>query len=207
MGYLPCYESGTARAALSRILTSGRRLTGIINHVGEFSKIEAGRLEVESDLVEVRRPASPAVDQAAQPARGSERQRLSGTRILLAEDNLVNQQVVECLLASEGAEVLVADNGARAVERIQNDGQDAYDIVLMDIQMPEMDGYEAARLILQLSPDLPIVAQTAHAFAEERDKCFEVGMVDHLVKPIDRNQLVQTIQRYTRGRTPAVSVP
>jgi CheY-like chemotaxis protein len=98
---------------------------------------------------------------------------------------------------------LLADNGARAVERIQNDGHEAYDIVLMDIQMPEMDGFEAAPRIRQLSPDLPIVAQTAHAFSEERDKCFAVGMVDHLVKPIDRNELVQTIQRYTRRRARA----
>jgi CheY-like chemotaxis protein len=206
MGYHRCYESGTPCAAFSRILTSGRLLTGIINDVLELCKIEADKLEAEPAPVAVRRPVSPAVDQTAQPA-SSERQRLSGTRILLAEDNLVNQQVVECLLTSEGAEVLVADNGARAVERIQNDGRDAYDIVLMDIQMPEMDGYEAARRIRQLSPDLPIVAQTAHAFAEERDKCFEAGMVEHLVKPIDRNQLVQTIQRCTRGRTLADSVP
>jgi CheY-like chemotaxis protein len=126
--------------------------------------------------------------------------RLSGTRILVAEDNLVNQQVVECLLASEGAEVLLADNGARAVERVQNDGLDAYDIVLMDIQMPEMDGLEAARRIRQLSPELPIVAQTAYAFSDEREQCFAAGMVDHLVKPIDRNTLVETIQRFRRGR-------
>jgi CheY-like chemotaxis protein len=85
----------------------------------------------------------------------------------------------------------------------QNEGRDAYDIVLMDIQMPEMDGLEAARRIRQLSPDLPIVAQTAHAFSEERNWCFAAGMVDHLVKPIDRDEPVQTIQRHARRQTPS----
>ncbi|HEX4599483.1 MAG TPA: response regulator [Burkholderiaceae bacterium] len=203
IGYRRCYEGGTARDAFCRILTSGRLLMGIID---DMLEIEAGKLELESVRVDFGRSVSHAVGQTAQAAGGSDRQRLAGTRILLAEDNLVNQQVVEYLLASEGAEVLVAENGARAIERIHNDGRNAYDIVLMDIQMPEMDGYEAARRIRQLWPDLPIVAQTAHAFAEERDKCFEAGMVDHLVKPIDRNELVQSIQRHTRPRTQAALV-
>jgi len=66
----------------------------------------------------------------------------------------------------------------------------------MDIQMPEMDGYEATRQILALAPDLPIIAQTAHAFNEERERCFAAGMVGHVAKPLDSHELVQLVRQH-----------
>jgi CheY-like chemotaxis protein len=132
--------------------------------------------------------------------------RLTGVSVLLAEDNPVNQMVVEHMLAAEGAAVVVAENGRVAVDQIARAGRVRFDIVLMDIQMPEMDGFEAARRIVELAPGLPIVAQTAHALPEELGKCLEVGMVEHLTKPIDHETLVATILRYG-GRLAPVGEP
>jgi CheY-like chemotaxis protein len=125
--------------------------------------------------------------------------RLTGVSVLLAEDNPVNQMVIEHMLAAEGAAVVVARNGRAAVDQVANGGRVRFDIVLMDIQMPEMDGLEAARRIIELAPGLPIVAQTAHALPEELCKCLEAGMVEHLTKPIDHEVLVATILRYGAG--------
>lgn len=120
---------------------------------------------------------------------------LADVSVLVAEDSDVNRQVLEGLLTSVGARVTVVNNGREAVERVIHDGGDAFDVVLMDIQMPEMDGYEATRRLLALAPTLPIIGQTAHAFAEEAQKCQAVGMVDHLAKPIDRSALVRAIEK------------
>jgi CheY-like chemotaxis protein len=122
--------------------------------------------------------------------------RLTGVSVLLAEDNPVNQLVIEHMLAAEGAAVVVAENGRAAVDQVARAGAVRFHIVLMDIQMPEMDGLEAARRIVELAPGLPIVAQTAHALPEELCKCLEAGMVEHLTKPIDHETLVATILRY-----------
>ena len=130
------------------------------------------------------------------------RPNLAGMRVLLVEDNPLNQAVVEHLLAAEGAQVTIADNGSAGVARVRKDGGNAYDIVLMDIQMPEMDGYEATRRLLQIDPDLPIVAQTAHAFAEERERCFAAGMLDLMVKPIDPDVMIRIVQQ--RARRPSL---
>ena len=78
------------------------------------------------------------------------------------------------------------------------EGGAAFDIVLMDIQMPEMDGYEAARRILELAPELPVIGQTAHAMQDERRECLAAGMVDHIAKPIDFRLLVDMIVRQLR---------
>jgi len=125
--------------------------------------------------------------------------RLLGISVLLVEDHPVNQMVLEHMLAAEGAAVVVVENGREAVDQIAGDGASRFDIVLMDIQMPVMDGFEAARRIIALVPGLPIVAQTAHALPEELSKCLEVGMVGHLTKPIDHEKLVATILRHRAG--------
>jgi PAS domain S-box-containing protein len=118
---------------------------------------------------------------------------LAGVRILLAEDDEINRTMLEVNLAEDGAQLVAVDDGAQAVERVRGDGPQAYDLVLMDIQMPVMDGYEAARRIAQLAPGLPIVGQTAHAFDEDRDKCLAAGMVGHVAKPIDMSTLVRLL--------------
>jgi len=125
-------------------------------------------------------------------------QRLAGLSILAAEDNEINQSVLADMLVAEGADIVIVDNGMAAVERVRQDGPAFYDLVLMDVQMPQMDGYQATRLILEDAPDLPIVGQTANAFAEDKAQCLAAGMVDHLAKPISADTLVAAILRHVR---------
>ena len=127
--------------------------------------------------------------------------RLAGLRILLAEDNEINQMVVQAMLGVEGPEIVIVGDGRMAVERVRQDGGDAFDVVLMDIQMPDMDGYEATRLILEFAPDLPVIGQTAHAMHETVQQCLAAGMVAHIAKPIDRHELIAMIQRHARPRS------
>lgn len=125
------------------------------------------------------------------------RQQLHGAKILLVEDNSINQQVAVELLEEVGMTVRVANHGAKAVQFI-NTHAEVFDLVLMDIQMPLMDGYTATRL-LRNNPgnkDLPIVAMTAHALSEDREKCLAVGMNDHLPKPIERTKLYDILLRW-----------
>jgi signal transduction histidine kinase/DNA-binding response OmpR family regulator/ligand-binding sensor domain-containing protein len=121
---------------------------------------------------------------------------LTGARVLLAEDNPINQQLAIEMLAGAGIAVDVADNGALAVRRAQ---EQHYDAILMDIEMPEMDGYTAARALRERLPDgPPIIAMTAHASAEYRQRCVDAGMVDVVTKPVLYDQLIATLHKYLR---------
>jgi two-component system sensor histidine kinase/response regulator len=127
----------------------------------------------------------------------------TGIRILLVEDNEMNQQVATELLQSAGTIVTVANHGGEAV-RILTAGDQAppFDVVFMDLQMPEMDGFTAARLI-RAQPrlqGLPIIAMTAHALVEEYQRCLDVGMNDHVSKPIDPEVLFSTLLRWAKPR-------
>ncbi len=118
-------------------------------------------------------------------------------QVLLVEDNMVNQQVAREILEQMGLEVVIAANGREAVDAVKTDD---YDLVLMDIQMPEMDGYEATRRIRALAnrQTLPIVAMTAHAMSGERDRCLAAGMNEHVPKPIDPARLFVTLSRWLK---------
>ena len=113
----------------------------------------------------------------------------------------MNQQVATELLESAGAKVTVADHGGIAVKLLR-EGPDPppFDIVLMDLQMPEMDGYTATRLLRADTRfrEIPIVAMTAHALVEERGRCLQAGMNDHVTKPIDPDALFATLARWTK---------
>ena len=126
---------------------------------------------------------------------------LTGLRVLLAEDNKINQQIAVELLELAGASVEVVGSGREALEELSTDSaKAAFDVVLMDLQMPEMDGYQATakiRAIPHLS-ELPIIALTAHAFPEERDRCLAAGMRGHISKPIEPEILYQTLLEYRR---------
>jgi two-component system sensor histidine kinase/response regulator len=141
-----------------------------------------------------------------------ERQRVSeaskglrGARVLLAEDNEINQQIAVELLRGAGVEVVVASNGREAIEKLAAPSA-RFDMVLMDIQMPEMDGYEATRRIRSQpwGASLPIIAMTAHAMEEERRKALETGMDGHVSKPVDPDAMFETMRRFYR---PAGSAP
>jgi two-component system sensor histidine kinase/response regulator len=140
-------------------------------------------------------------ESSAEPAEFRE---LKGARVLLVEDNEINQQIAVELLRSAGMEVAVAANGREAVEKLSQESA-CYDMVLMDIQMPEMDGYEAARHIRaqERFAGLPIIAMTAHALMEERQKAMEAGMNDHISKPIDPQAMFEVLSHYYREREAA----
>ncbi len=129
----------------------------------------------------------------------AEIQDMKGARVLLAEDNGINQQIATELLERAGMEVVTADNGLAALEAMAREG-DRIHLVLMDIQMPVMDGYEATRRLRAQArfARLPIIAMTAHALEEERQKALEAGMNDHISKPIDPKAMFETIRRFLR---------
>ena len=133
-------------------------------------------------------------------ARGEEQdRRLQGARILLTEDNEINQQIAIELLQGAGASVKVASNGLEAVETLFDGPQPPpFDVVLMDLQMPEMDGYQATAKIRSDArfAALPIIAMTAHATIEERQRCLAAGMNEHISKPIDPANLFETVGRF-----------
>ena len=129
-------------------------------------------------------------------AASADRGGLDGVRVLLAEDNEINQQVAVELLTAAGVAVDIAENGRMAVDMVR---QGDYDAVLMDLQMPELDGFQATREIREDArfADLPVIAMTAHALNEERDNCLEAGMNDHVAKPINPDVLFETLTRWT----------
>jgi two-component system sensor histidine kinase/response regulator len=147
---------------------------------------------------------------------GEAAMRLCGARILLAEDNEINQQIAIELLEGAGASVTVANNGREVVELLSNGPEPpAYDVVLMDLQMPEMDGHQATAALRgdgRFSA-LPIIAMTAHATVEERQRCLDEGMNDHISKPIDPAALFDTVARHCRkspsgvAETPVPAAP
>lgn len=120
---------------------------------------------------------------------------LEGVRILLAEDNEINQQIVVEQMESVGVIIDVVNNGREAVEKIISSSRQIYDAILMDLQMPEMGGLEATRIIRADTRfgNIPILAMTAHAMVEERERCLAVGMNDHIIKPVDRDTILQAL--------------
>ncbi len=141
------------------------------------------------------RPDARVPGEDAAPADGQsiERLNLKGKRILVAEDNLINQMIMQELLAPSGAEIVLAGNGREAVDAV---AAQTFDLVLMDMQMPVMDGLEATRVIrmLDAAKDLPIVAVTANAMSEDKEKGFACGMNDYLTKPVEPADLLHVLR-------------
>jgi len=124
---------------------------------------------------------------------------LDGVRVLLVEDNLMNQELAIELLAHAGVRAVIANHGKEALDILANDQQ--FDVILMDCQMPVMDGYEASRQIRN-TPSLqtiPVIAMTANVLSEDKDALAEVGMIDHIGKPIVPNHLYQTLSKWVNS--------
>jgi two-component system sensor histidine kinase/response regulator len=214
--------SGMNGLEASRIIKLGGRL----RHIPRLVMVTAfGRDDIRAQGEEIGidgyllKPFTPStlfdtlvelfgvVDPQNEPARASGAVGTShdatGVRVLLVEDNEVNQQVATELLESAGASVAIANHGGEAL-KILTEGEQPppFDVVFMDLQMPEMDGFTATRL-LRAQPKLdglPIIAMTAHALVEERQRCLEVGMNDHVSKPIDPDALFATLMRWAKPR-------
>lgn len=133
------------------------------------------------------RPLDPSRPAAPDPRR-------EGIRVLVVEDNPVNRRVAELQLQRLGYHVTTAEDGESALEKL---AQERFDAVLMDCQMPILDGYEATRRIRRMGNEVPIIALTAHAFAGERERCLTTGMDDYLSKPLDLTTLAATLDRWT----------
>lgn len=122
---------------------------------------------------------------------------LAGLHVLLAEDNVVNQQIARELLSGQGIHVTICDHGKDAVDKIVS-RDETYDLILMDLQMPVMDGFEATKEIRKTHPAIPIIAMTARTMLEEKEKCYQIGMNDHIAKPIDPQSLFKTIRKWIK---------
>lgn len=133
------------------------------------------------------------------------RDAVRGMRVLLAEDNQFNQELIEAILVMEGVDMEIANNGKEAVSRVLDDKRPAFEAVLMDIHMPLMDGYEATRAIRanKRFRALPIIAMTANVLAGDRERCLEAGMNDHLTKPVDTEALFATLAKWRGSKLKA----
>ncbi len=162
---------------------------GLISSVGQGSTFYFNLL-----LAQASRPVEPLLPAEGEVARTVHRH---GVRVLLAEDNRVNQNVAIAILQKAGCTVDAVDNGQDAIQQIR---RAEYDIVLMDCQMPVMDGYEAtARIRAMREPvrSIPIIAITAHAMKDDRQRCIDAGMNDYIAKPVGRQALIDLINKHT----------
>lgn len=154
-------------------------------------------LPFELDLAREERHVK---EELAQPDNMS----LEGVNILLVEDNPLNQDIAKFLLENMGAKIQMANNGQEAVEQFSASQPGDIDIILMDIMMPVMNGYEAAKAIRSIDrPDaaeIPIIAMTANAFTDDKQQAFEAGMNEHLAKPLDKDLLLKTLYDFSKGK-------
>ncbi|MCB1734834.1 MAG: response regulator [Gammaproteobacteria bacterium] len=184
------------------LMVTGYDVTG-----NAFSAVTSGNADIAGVMTKPVTPSSlldailrafgKSVGGRQRPGTTEARDRLRGARLLLVEDNEINQQVAEGILGDAGCAVQVANNGRKAVEALFAH-PDSFDGVLMDIQMPELDGYSATREIRADSrfASLPVIAMTANAFASDRDKAKAAGMNDHIAKPIDVDKLFAVLDRW-----------
>ena len=146
------------------------------------------------------RIASEDETQAKRETNPSDQKCLCGTRILLTEDNDLNAEIATELLQEEGCTVDRAKDGVECVDMLEKAANGTYQLILMDIQMPVMNGYDAAKKIRRMDDPqkagIPIIAMTANAFSEDRQAALDVGMNDHIAKPINMNVLVPTLRKY-----------
>lgn len=189
-------------ATLNRWLDEGRPVV-ISVRVAPSTPLCPSGISLRDGALVVAGPLSPlrmlhALQHRPAAQKRSARHRLEGLRILAAEDNPVNRIILAQMLEGEGASVEFAFDGAQAVALAQQNGTDAFDLVLCDIQMPVMDGYEATRALLGMDPTLPIVGLTAHAFNQARQQALEAGMRDYVTKPYLLDTLTEVIRRHAR---------
>jgi CheY-like chemotaxis protein/HPt (histidine-containing phosphotransfer) domain-containing protein len=132
---------------------------------------------------------------------GARKGRLTGIRMLVVDDNAVNRLVLQSMAEHEGARVTSYENGVDAVKAVERAGGSDFDVVITDIQMPVMDGFEATRRMRALAPDLPVLGLSAHVAREDVGDCLSAGMRECLTKPLDMPELVAAIMRHVGDRS------
>jgi len=201
--------TGLGLAICKQLVTMMSGEIGVVSVVGAGSTF-AFTAVLGTQRVSGEMPAAPAGLLASSRRRSSgatmsvSNGPLVGVSILVAEDNAINQLVAREILENAGATVRMVNDG-REVVSLALSTDDAFDVVLMDLQMPEVDGLEATRQIRagETTRRVPIIAMTAHAFESERMRCFDAGMNDHVAKPVDPRDLVSVLLRWTVDREPA----
>ncbi len=196
-------------------LTISRRLARLMGGDVrlEYSQVAQGsRFVLELPLVPAphcRMVHCLQADRAKPADLDQEKTRPLSGRILLAEDGEDNQRLISFLLAKAGAEIEIAENGLVALEKLQSAISQGrpFNLLLTDMQMPEMDGYTLAKTLRAAGSSLPIIALTAHAMSDDREKCLRAGCNDYASKPIDRVALIATVRRWLNSQNATADLP
>ena len=170
------------------------RMGGTINVVSKLNEGSEFTVFIPAPYLELEASASPVLEAQYSP------EDMKGLRILLAEDNMINAEIAKMMLSEGGFEVVHVENGKLAVEVFEAD-TDGFDAVLMDVQMPVMDGYEATRGIRQFEAarnrlPIPIIAMTANTFADDKKNALDAGMNAHIGKPYQQDEMIRTVAAY-----------
>lgn len=188
--------------SLARMLGGSITVSSEIGNGSTFTvTVAVGRYEMEEASTNIDQPGSlVSIDStpretASSPSAAADNRPLSGLKILLAEDGPDNQRLILFHLRKAGADVVLAENGLIAVELIELD-PDQFDMVFMDMQMPELDGYQATKRLRDWGYPYPIIALTAHAMESDRKKCIDSGCNGYTTKPIVREELIQLARQY-----------
>ena len=173
---------------------------GFVDQMGGSIEVETRQGEGTAITMRLRFPLASPEEHVHSP---EEKPDFTGTRLLLAEDNPVNQEIAVMLLTHEGFQIDCVGDGQAAVDAVIQAGPGVYAAVLMDIQMPVMDGYAATRAIRALDDPalrgLPIIAMTANAFHEDQAAAREAGMQGHIAKPLDVDKMLETLRSVLQG--------
>ncbi len=179
-------------------LSIARRLANLLGgDLTAESKLGAGSVFTLTINAPATSAPLPTPQATAKPVPAALPRPLAGRRILLAEDGLDNQKLISFLLTRAGAEVTIAGDGVAALELTART-QPPFNLILMDMQMPRMDGYAATRALRERGDRTPVLALTAHAMSGDRQKCLAAGCDDYLTKPVDRDALIQACARHTK---------
>jgi len=175
-------------------------------HIGVYSQIGEGSSFFFTITLDKQTGNSTQIADRVVPSSLENEENLKGISLLMVEDNQINQELVQEMLRSKNIQIDIANNGLEAISMVENK---SYSIVLMDCLMPIMDGFQASRIIRSnpLHKDLPIIAMTANVMEDDKEHCIASGMNDHIGKPIDKDQFIQTLARWSKPTENLISTP